>query len=326
MKKKTIISIIAFFIILISLGLVYSFLSKLPPNLQECLKKQEEIYKPGFEGEPTRVANKCEEFAESTKDLNAIQILTDTRDFPTLVAIARNPNAETLILAKIYERDDLTEQWINPLHSGLARNTNTSGQILGQLAESPGTPVWILEDIAGNASTPVNTLRMIAKSKNSNVLRKLASNSKTPPDILIFLANDLKSVSFPFQGEEDINIELARNPSTPKEILVKFLKEKGNTSVVDNFEDNITRVEREILELEDFYKSAFENGQSKYYALVYNLAKNPQTSESTLRTILERYANLTNVSYGYSVKTLWGSKSVSETIPEAAKKNLDSRI
>lgn len=332
MKKKIITPAVAFFALLCSLVLIYFFLAKLPPNLQQCLQKQKEIYKPGWEGEPTRQTNKCEKFAFETNDASLLDQLADSNDTPTVVAVAKNQNVGSPTLTKIYKRK-FEEKWKDRIYWNLASNLNTDPTTLDELSKISDSEYDTTKlNVAKNPSTGANTLAYLFDNyKKHNVLSALAKNSNAPPDLLRSIENEVANIKeFPFMGEDEIHTHLASNPNTPKDVLIKLLREKGSTSVIWNFKDNIVRIDKEILELEDWYKNnvkseKYKYGESQYHRLIYDLAKNPKTSTETLKIILERYRDLTNVSYGYSVKTFWGSKSISETIPEAAKKNLDLR-
>lgn len=279
-------------------------------NINECLEKQKEEYKPGWEGEPTRTQNKCEIFAEKTDNLTAISILIKSKDMPTVVALAKNPNTPREILTEIYQKKDIVDpkEWQfrvqTPLYSLLSRNPNTSPSILTELSEYRPT------EVAGNPSTSIEALMLLSKNKNANVLTALAKNPNTPEDILVYLSQNLEDIGYTFRGEENINIALAGNPNVPKNILVKFLKEKGDTQVVHNFGDNILRVQKEILELEGYYKENFptevvENGN--YHSLLYKLVRNLETSEDALNEIIER-----NYDVNYKGKTFseWAQENI----------------
>lgn len=311
MSKKIILSLLILTIIIINGCVLPKILDrdKTTPSeivkledIRDCLVKQEETYKPGWEGAPTRVINNCEILAGTTNNLTAINILVETEDFPTLASLSNNPNAPLEILSKIYYKKNISENWQDAIKSGLSNNINTASDILAELGQFDEKDHYqdliILMGIAKNPNTPIATLKALSLHKNSHVLIKLARNSKTPKDVLIYLSQDLRDVSFPYQGEEDINIELARNPNTPKDILIKFLKEKGNTSVILNFEDNIVRIENEILELEDYYMVHFpvQVGDSpswngNYHALLQQLVTNPATSENILNIIIRKNYN-----------------------------------
>jgi hypothetical protein len=63
---------------------------------------------------------------------------------------------------------------------------------------------------AGNPSTSIDELKMLATDEIDNVRRRVGENHNTPKDILITLAVD---------GNCEVRIAVAENPGTPHEIV-----------------------------------------------------------------------------------------------------------
>lgn len=267
---------------------------------KECLEKQEEVYKEGYGG-PMRITNKCEIFAKKIVDPIILNVLTETKDFPTLTVLAGHPNLTPEISIKIYQRKDLHENSFTGregydlnskqgiVKQELSRNQNTDPSILSELGKFDEKEhyqnLYILQGVANNQNTPVETLIALSKHKNGNVLRSLAGNPKTPGEVLAYLSQD-------FENEDFVNSAIAGNPNTPKEVLVKFLKEKGNTNVINNFGSNILRIEEEILGLRNYYLEHFPSETTDEKGNLLNLNYESLLRDLNSEKINNEYRNL----------------------------------
>lgn len=169
-------------------------------NIQNCLSSQKEEYKPGFEGEPTRVPNKCEIYAKIA-DPNSIQILIKSQDAPTLIALTENPNAPREIYNIVYERKDVASPWHDDIATALARNPNSPKEVLIKILKEKGGNVVlyfgenilkIQDDILGLESYylqkfPLTTVSSGSSDRNyfyNELLRQLVLNPKTSEEAL----------------------------------------------------------------------------------------------------------------------------------------------
>ncbi len=294
-------------------------------DISKCLGAQEAAFKTGMPKvvlTTTRLPpppSECEFFAEKTCNLTAINILVETKDFPTLAALSRNQNAPTEILTKIYQRKDISGEQKYYVKIGLGGNVHTSPSILAELGKFNVKEVYdnsaILREVAANPSTPPDTLRKLSKHRHAPVLMGLVFNHKTPEDVFIYLAQDLEEVHFPYMGEHEIHTFLAENPSVPKEVLMKFLNEKCNTFIVLNFDDNVVRIEDEILDRENDPSCS-----AHYQTLIFHLAINPHTSEHILNEIIDR-----NYTQEFTITASDYSSETTKTTAEWAQENLNNR-
>ena len=75
------------------------------------------------------------------------------------------------------------------------------------------------QELAMNPSTPLATLRDLAKDENMAVRCRVAGNPNTPVDALRELAKD---------EDWEVRISVAKNPSAPLGILLKLTKDKDS--------------------------------------------------------------------------------------------------
>jgi len=287
-------------------------------NLKACLEKQE-IIRPSCLCDPgsvcdcaERLANGCELFAYNTSNASAIAFLSDSKDLFVLAALAANPNTSPQILAKIYDRNtnepEGKEYSMFQMHdnimAGIADNRNTPPQILSMLGIFNASQIYekthILGHVAGNPSTPIETLRSLSRHGHWSVLNELATNPNLPVDVMEYLSGNPDGIEYPFNQDarDNMHAELARNPSTPREILLKFLQ--NNESL--DFWGNIVKIEGEILTM--------PSTDRNYGYYIYQLAVCPSTSIQALQEIIERDPKISHNEY---------------TIAEWARINLDNR-
>lgn len=74
-----------------------------------------------------------------------------------------------------------------PVHELVAGDTNTPTHIL-EIYYGAWADEWVLEQLAGNPSTPSETLRLLASSQSPWVRQRLRDNWNTPEDVLLQLS------------------------------------------------------------------------------------------------------------------------------------------
>lgn len=93
----------------------------------------------------------------------------------------------------------------------VARTHHLGAQALGILARDTDLPVRAA--IAGNPSTPPDTLTNLAQDPEVEVRRAVASNKATPAEVLVILTSD---------PDKRVREEVASNTATPAEILTNL--------------------------------------------------------------------------------------------------------
>ena len=113
-----------------------------------------------------------------------------------------------------------------------AENPNTpddlEGELLAQLANNTLGSRSVLEAVAGNPSTPADTLAQLAYSTHERVDKAVAGNPSTPADTLAQLANDYTCRSrfcSSWHGR-DVRQAVAGNPSTPADTLAQLANDR----------------------------------------------------------------------------------------------------
>lgn len=261
-----------------------------PITAKDCLSTQEVTYEPGWEGQKTRKITPCEILARSTTNIDELAILMNTQDIPTLSSITQNSNAPENLLTQIYLRKDIPPEWINIIHYHLSANNHTSSEILQELGKFDINDKYerldILQNVAMNPNTPQKTLHQLSEHKNYNVIGVLARNSKISPDIIESLMDFDEDA---FDAQVTVHSGIAKNPSTPKHVLLRLLYEKGDTTAISNFGANILRIEQEVLNARDYFNEHYPNDPSfvasdgrkmitSYAALLYQLEEQKKLS------------------------------------------------
>ncbi|MEG3895206.1 MULTISPECIES: hypothetical protein [unclassified Microcoleus] len=165
----------------------------------------------------------------------------NARSRSILVALAGNPNTPPNALAKLQQIDPQAESGNWRVRVALGYNRAISeaqrieylqqaiasgwGDIRETIAKNPNTPVFILEQlaqysthivqaIAANPNAPVSILRQAAQQDNSSTLKLLAKNPSTPTDILEELALN--------KGKDGVREEAFKNPNLDPLIIYRF--------------------------------------------------------------------------------------------------------
>jgi hypothetical protein len=103
-------------------------------------------------------------------------------------------------------------QW--GLHLPVAKNTNTSVEVLNKLSDSLCDEVRIA--VASNSNISVEDLHKLSNDKHSEVRAAVASNVKTPIDILVKLSTD---------DVFEVKHAVASNNNTPSDTLTEMVKD-----------------------------------------------------------------------------------------------------
>lgn len=169
-------------------------------------------------------------------------------DIEIIGSVAGNPNTPADILLQIAARQDLIpignndQPWddsrfqIMGILIGLADNPNTPGEVLWQIAtrpdilpiDKPVKPgvrnhiIGLLENLAGNTNTPPEVLRQIAERPDTQPTRE---NRSLGGNIILYKNNDVFNA-------------LARNPSTPLDVLEKVADFSQDNHIASNLGEN----------------------------------------------------------------------------------------
>lgn len=101
-------------------------------------------------------------------------------------------------------------------HQAIARNPNTSPDVLAQLVKTDSS--HIRSTVAANPNTPISVLVALASDNNGYVRSRVARNPNTPPDVLALLAED---------DDLDVRQAAACNPFMPLAMLERLASADG---------------------------------------------------------------------------------------------------
>ena len=132
-------------------------------------------------------------------------------------ALAANPNTPAEVLKELMENDSFKRKNL------LAENPNTPSDILYQLydmgyshslVKNPNAPTEMLQQIYDNT---INNPEKISREYNPNIqiFYDIAQNPNAPQEVLRTLSTSREGIS----GSETIQKAVAKNPSTPLDIL-----------------------------------------------------------------------------------------------------------
>ncbi|VEP13171.1 hypothetical protein H1P_1870015 [Hyella patelloides LEGE 07179] len=168
----------------------------------------------------------------SQTPIEILNILVESEDRDVLINLVCNPDIPALILDKIANFDD------DFLHSFIAQNPNTSGEILSNLVEK-STDITTLREVAQNPNTPQETIDYLKENSSYLIRIALAKNSQISEATALFLIKDssrkvrkylainlnisLKIIETLARDRSSyVQVGVAKNPHTPPEILAKL--------------------------------------------------------------------------------------------------------
>ena len=136
-------------------------------------------------------------------------------------AIARNPNTSTEVLLKLSHSPDASVRWEvagNPNvpieRLYVGKNKNTPPQILAKLANDEAKAVRMY--VANNPNTSPEVLTKLIEDSDATVRSWTISNKSTPPEALARYSERVTDGS-----------NVLRNPNTPPEIVARFMNDKS---------------------------------------------------------------------------------------------------
>lgn len=158
-------------------------------------------------------------------DSETLNRLAEHEDWNVRAAVASNRSAPVESLVLLANDPD------PKVRAAVANNWKTPAESLAVLGKDH-TP-QIREGVSSNPKTPVETLTSIANRQggiSEGVGLALAGNPSTPPEILSRYLATKKQRSMKFGFDKKINGRLASNPNTPATVLVELAKDR-NASV-----------------------------------------------------------------------------------------------
>jgi hypothetical protein len=160
-------------------------------------------------------------------------------------ALPENPHLQAdLQAAKSTDTDldQLAELAQSPyvfIRREIALNPNTTADLLEKLSEDED---WqILHKVAKHPNTPLAILEMLAKGDVYGIMDDLSKNPQLQPDIQAAKSLDTKVarlIELSHSPYSFVRQEIAANPHTPTEILVRFAKSKNYDGIVSEVAKN----------------------------------------------------------------------------------------
>ena len=146
-------------------------------------------------------------------------------------------------------------------------NLSASSETLQEFFRNNKDDTKILRKVASNPSTPVETLKTLARDPDALTRAFVSSNPSTPTETLSALASDPDDLA-------DMRIRVAKNPSTPTETLGALASDK-NLSVLRAI------AKHKSTPTETLQTLALHDDPN----VVTNVAENPSTPVKTLQTL-----------------------------------------
>ena len=165
--------------------------------------------------------------------------LAENKSTPHEILITLSKDSDSyvrdLALKNVNLRDDAVSSFENPIavKINLAKNPSTPLDLLetmssnSELVYSQGQTTSLMIAVAGNPSISDSVMGKLMKSKNKEVLKKLAAN----PSLAANYLNELVEISLkklnsgkPDWSDRDLELGLASNPKSPASYLTALLK------------------------------------------------------------------------------------------------------
>ena len=244
----------------------------------------------------------------------AVIILAKDKEEDIREQIAQNPYTPPEVLKNL-ARDESYN-----VHLGVANNHNTSPEVLEYLAKQyPGSKLGhaiarnknvttktlrilygrnegVDSAIAENPETPKDILELLAKSKNQDILTRLAYNENIPIKAFITLINNLNKDSWGFISllRNKKTLSYVNDPRISKKQLVKVYVAAKEHSDKNHIESNILEaIENAIknssnkIELENDPEILFDLSNEPDLSIKLSVAKNPAIDMRTIANLIK---------------------------------------
>ncbi len=136
--------------------------------------------------------------ADSTNNVNALNVLSKDIDVDVLRNTATNENTPSNIL-KV-----MSENKYDVVRMKVAKHPNTTVDVLVHMSKDKDE--YVRKNVASNANTPTTVLKALSKDTHGTVRISVARNKNANIDLLVMLSED--SIA-------DVRLEVAQNVNTP---------------------------------------------------------------------------------------------------------------